>query len=154
VVAGGVIAGTEEEGVHNGAVAGAHLACGKQFPGCNGSANPLPFGKYGHLADIQLTHRALVYVTTLTIVALLGLALYRRVWSLEFTVLGLLLALQFGLGVLNVLLGKHPVLIVAHLTTGTLLWAAAVTTTLRLSPVPQTASRPRATEPETSAAPA
>jgi heme A synthase len=149
IVAGGVIAGTEEEGVKNGAVAGAHLACGEQFPGCNGNSNPLPFGEYGHLADIQLTHRALVYATSLTILALLGLALYRRVWSREFTALGLLLVAQFALGVINVELGKHPGLIVAHLTTGTLLWAA-----LRLSPVPQTASRPTAPEPETSAAPA
>lgn len=154
VVAGGVIAGSEEEGVKNGVVNGAHLACGEQFPGCLGKANPLPFGQYGRLANIQLTHRALVYATSLTILALLGLALYRRVWSRELTALGLLLVAQVLLGALNLWLGKHPALIVAHLTTGTLLWAAAVTTTLRLSPVPQTASRPRATEPETSAAPA
>jgi heme A synthase len=154
IVAGGVIAGSEEEGVKNGAVAGAHLACGEQFPGCNGNSNPLPFGQYGHLADIQLTHRALVYATSLSILALLGLALYRRIWSWEFSALGLLLVAQFALGVLNVELGKHPGLVVAHLTTGTLLWAAAVTTTLRVSPVPQTASRPTSTEPETSAAPA
>jgi heme A synthase len=154
VVAGGVIAGTEEEGVKNGVVNGAHLACGEQFPGCLGKSNPLPFGEYGHLVDIQLTHRALVYATSLTILALLGLALRRRVWSAELTALALLLVAQVLLGALNVWLGKHPALIVAHLTTGTLLWAAAVGTTLRLSPFPQTASRTRATEPETSAAPA
>jgi heme A synthase len=154
IVAGGVIAGSEEEGVKNGAVAGAHLACGEQFPGCNGNSNPLPFGEYGHLADIQLAHRALVYATSLTILALLGLALYRRIWSREFTALVLLLVAQFALGVLNVELGKHPALIVAHLTTGTLLWAAAVSTALRLSPVPQTASGPAAAKPKTSAAPA
>jgi heme A synthase len=154
VVAGGVIAGTEEEGVKNGVVNGAHLACGEQFPGCLGHSNPLPFGQYGHLVDIQLTHRALVYATSLTILALLGLALRRRVWSGELTALAVLLVLQVLLGALNVWLGKHPALIVAHLTTGTLLWAAAVGATLRLSPVPQTASRPIATDPETSAAPA
>ena len=152
IVAGGVIAGTEEEGVKNGAVAGAHLACGTQFPGCNGQENPLPFGRYGHLADIQLTHRALVYATSLTILALLGLALYRRVWSREMTALGLLLVAQFALGVLNVELGKHPALIVAHLTTGTLLWAAAVSAALRLSPVLETAASRGPAEP--SAAPA
>jgi heme A synthase len=152
VVAGGVVAGTEEEGVKNGVVNGAHLACGEQFPGCLGGV--LPFGQHGRLVDIQLTHRALVYATTLTILALLGLAHYRRIWSREFTALAALLALQVLLGALNVWLGKHPALIVAHLTTGTLLWAAAVSTTLRLSLVPQTASRPRAAEPETSAAPA
>ena len=154
VVAGGVIAGSEEEGVKNGVVNGAHLACGEQFPGCLGHDNPLPFGQYGHLVDIQLTHRALVYATSLTVLALLGLAARRRVWSRELTALALLLVIQVLLGALNVWLGKHPALIVAHLTTGTLLWAAAVSTTLRLSPVPQTASRPRATEPETSVVPA
>jgi heme A synthase len=154
IVAGGVIAGSEEEGVKNGVANGAHLACGTQFPGCNGHDNPLPFGQYGHLADIQLTHRALVYATSLTIIALLGLALYRRLWSREFTALGLLLVLQVLLGGMNVWLGKHPVLIVAHLTTGTLLWAAALSTALRLSPVPHTAALRTPAEPETSAVPA
>ncbi len=152
VVAGGVIAGTEEEGIKNGVTNGAHLACGDQFPGCLGGV--LPFGSHGRLVDIQLTHRALVYVTSAAILALLGLALYRRVWSREFTALAALLALQVLLGALNVWLGKHPGLIVAHLATGTLLWSAAVSTVLRLSPAPQTAARPKAAEPETSAAPA
>ena len=152
VVVGGVVAGTEEEGVRNGAVNGAHLACGEEFPGCLGGV--LPFGKHGRLADIQLTHRALVYVTTATILALLGLAAYRRRWSWELSALAVLLAVQLLLGALNVWLGKHPTLIVAHLTVGTLLWAAAVSTTLRLSPAPQTVHRPTAAEPKTSAAPA
>ncbi len=152
VVAGGVVAGTEEEGVRNGVVNGAHLACGEEFPGCLGGV--LPFGQHGRLADIQLTHRALVYVTTATILALLGLAFYRRRWSWELSALAVLLAIQLLLGALNVWLGKHPVLIVAHLTVGTLLWAAAVSTTLRLSPAPETVHRTKATEPETSAAPA
>jgi heme A synthase len=151
IVAGGYIAGTEEEGVKNGVVNGAHLACGEQFPGCLGGV--LPFGQHGHLVDVQLTHRALVYATTLTILALLGLALYRRAWSREFTALGVLLIVQVLLGALNVWTGKHPELIVAHLTTGTLLWAAAVTTTLRLSPAPEPLPR-RSPKPETSAAPA
>ena len=154
IVAGGVIAGSEEEGVKNGVVNGAHLACGTQFPGCEGHSDPLPFGQYGHLADIQLTHRAFVYATSLTIIALLGLALYRRLWSRELTALGLLLVLQVLLGAMNVWEGKHPVLIVAHLTTGTLLWAAALSTALRLSPVPQTAAMRTSAEPETSAVPA
>jgi heme A synthase len=152
VIAGGVVAGTEEEGVRNGVVNGAHLACGEEFPGCLGGV--LPFGEHGRLADIQLTHRALVYATTLTILALFGMALYRRAWSPELTALAVLLVVQLLLGALNVWLGKHPVLIVAHLTAGTLLWSAAVLTTLRLSSVPQTASSPAAPKPETSAAPA
>jgi heme A synthase len=154
VIAGGVIAGSEEEGVKNGVANGAHLACGEQFPGCISDSNPLPFGKYGHLADIQLTHRALVYATSLALLALFGMALHRRVWSWELSALAVLLVLQVTLGILNVLLGKHPGLIVAHLATGTLLWAAAVSATLRLSPVPQISSQPAAPEPETSAAPA
>jgi heme A synthase len=90
----------------------------------------------------------------LTILGLLGLALYRRVWSLELSALAALLVLQVLLGALNVWLGKHPGLIVAHLTTGTLLWSAAVSTTLRLSPAPRTATRPSPADPKTSAAPA
>jgi heme A synthase len=152
IVAGGYVAGTEEEGVRNGAVNGAHLACGEEFPGCLGGV--LPFGRHGHLVDVQLTHRALVYVTTLTALGLLGLALYRRAWSREFTAVAGLLAVQLALGALNIWLGKHPGLIIAHLTTGTLLWAAAVSTVLRLSPAPEPRARPRASEPETSAAPA
>jgi heme A synthase len=153
-VAGGVVAGSEEEGVKNGVANGAHLACGEQFPGCLGESNPLPFGQHGRLVDIHLTHRALVYATTLTILALLGLAVRRRVWAPEVTALGVLLIVQLLLGALNVWLGEHPGLIVSHLTTGTLLWGAAVATTLRLSPVPHTVTRPTATEAKASAAPA
>jgi heme A synthase len=152
IVAGGVIAGTEEEGVRNGVANGAHLACGEQFPGCLGGV--LPFGRHGRLADIQLTHRALVYATSLTILVLLGLALYRRVWARELTLLAALLVVQVLLGALNVWLGKHPALVVAHLTAGTLLWAAAVSATLRLSPVPRAIPQRRAAVRKTSAAPA
>ncbi|MEK6278033.1 MAG: COX15/CtaA family protein [Actinomycetota bacterium] len=151
VVAGGYIAGTEEEGVRDGVANGAHLACGEEFPGCLDGV--LPFGEHGRLVDIQLAHRALVYVTTATLLGLFGLALYRRVWSREFSTLALLLALQLMLGALNVWLGKDPGLILAHLTTGTLLWAAAVSATLRLSPAPAPLAT-RSPQPETSAAPA
>ena len=152
VVAGGYIAGTEEEGVRNGVANGAHLACGEQFPACLGGV--LPFGDHGRLVDIQLTHRALVYATTATMLALFGLALYRRAWSRELSLVAALLALQILLGGLNVWLGKHPWLIVAHLTTGTLLWAASVAATLRLSPAPAPLAASRARDPETSPAPA
>jgi hypothetical protein len=43
---------------------------------------------------------------------------------------------QFTLGVLNVVLGEHAVLIVAHLVTGTLLWASVILIALRLAFVP------------------
>lgn len=152
VIAGGVVAGTEEEGVQNGVTNGAHLACGEEFPGCLGGV--LPFGDHGRLVDIQLTHRVLVYATTLAILALLGAALRRRAWSRELSALAVLLAAQILLGALNVWLGKHPELVVAHLTIGTLLWAAAVATTLRFSPAPATARQPVPPEPKASAAPA
>lgn len=152
IVAGGYMAGTEEEGIRNGVVNGAHLACGEEFPGCLGGV--LPFGRHGHLVDVQLAHRALVYATTAAILVLLGLALYLRAFSREFALLGGLLAAQFLLGALNIWLGKHPGLIVAHLTVGTLLWAAAVNTTLRLSPAPAPRTEPGPTRAESAAAPA
>jgi heme A synthase len=135
IVAGGYIAGTEEEGVRNGVANGAHLACGEQFPRCLNDG-VLPFGEHGRLVDIQLTHRALVYLTSLAILALLALALYRRAFTRELGLLAALLAVQFALGALNVWLGKHPTLIVAHLTTGTLLFACSVATVLRFATVP------------------
>ncbi len=61
IVAGGYMAGTEEEGVSDSGpnIAGAHLACGKMFPEC-GSGKFLPFGN-NRLTDIHLTHRVFVY---------------------------------------------------------------------------------------------
>ena len=47
-----------------------------------------------------------------------------------------LLALQILLGALNVWLGERPVLIVAHLTLGTLLWATVVHAATSLLAVP------------------
>ena len=38
---------------------GAHHACGKQFPTCNGDF--MPFGQ-SRLVDIHLTHRAFMYL--------------------------------------------------------------------------------------------
>jgi heme a synthase len=153
IVAGGYVAGTEEEGVRNGAVNGAHLACGEQFPRCLNDG-VLPFGEHGRLADIHLTHRALVYVTSFAVLALLGLAVYRRAFSRELGLLVALLVVQFALGVLNVLLGKQPTLIVAHLTTGTLLFAASVATALRFLPVPLPSSVPGPARAERAPAPA
>jgi heme A synthase len=153
IVAGGYVAGTEEEGVRNGAANGAHLACGEQFPRCLNDG-VLPFGEHGRLADIQLTHRALVYVTSLTILLLLGLALYRRAFTRELGLLAALLVVQFTLGALNVWLGKHPTLIVAHLTAGTFLFAASVATVLRFAPVSLPRSVPGAQQAERAPAPA
>ncbi len=124
IVAGGYVAGTEEEGVESGAVGGAHLACGEQFPGC-ANQGVLPFGE-SRLIDIQLTHRVLVYGATVSVLFLLGLAYARGSRSRLLALAAALLAAQFALGVLNVMLGKHAALVVAHLATGTLLWASVL----------------------------
>jgi len=139
IVAGGYVAGTEKEGVNGSGtnIAGAHVACGEQFPGC-ANQGVLPFGE-GRLVDIQLTHRALVYSATIALLALIGLALARGSRSRLLAIAAALLLLQFTLGVLNVLLGEHAVLIVAHLVTGTLLWGTVVLIAIRLAWLPQPA---------------
>jgi heme A synthase len=156
IVAGGYVAGTEKEGVHGERtnIAGAHVACGEQFPGC-ANQGLLPVGE-GRLVDIQLTHRALVYAATVAILALLAVAFARGSRSPLLALAAALLATQFTLGVLNVVLGEHAVLIVAHLVTATLLWAGVVLIALRLAFVPQPAGAGAAVrgsaEPTTAAA--
>jgi heme A synthase len=153
IVAGGYMAGTEEEGVsESGAnVAGAHVACGEQFPEC-GDGRFLPFGN-NRLTDIHLTHRALVYGATIAILALLGVALARGARDRWLAIAGLLLLVQLLLGALNVWLGEHAVLVVAHLTTGTLLWIAVLQVGNRLAWVPySTPAQERAPRAEASAA--
>ena len=48
---------------------GAHHACGKEFPTCNGDF--MPFGQ-ARLVDIHLTHRAFMYLTTLLALTLVA----------------------------------------------------------------------------------
>jgi heme A synthase len=136
IVAGGYMAGTEEEGVSEARpnVAGAHLACGEQFPGCLGRG-ALPFGE-SRLSDIHLTHRVLVYGASIAILLLIGMA-YRRAsrdWTLAVT--GFLLLIQLLLGALNVWLGEHAVLVLAHLTAATLLWSSVLLVAYRLAWAP------------------
>jgi heme A synthase len=152
IVAGGYMAGTEEEGVNNatGPVGGAHLACGHQFPEC-GDGKFLPFGN-NRLTDIQLTHRALVYAATLAIIVLLSVAFARGSRDRLLALAALLLIGQILLGALNVWLGEHGPLIVAHLATATLLWASVVSIGFRLAWLPSPArSRPAVTRAEASA---
>jgi heme a synthase len=131
IVAGGYIAGTEKEGADGPVIVhGAHLACGEQFPKCLDKA--FPFGE-SRLVDIHLTHRVLVYAATLAIVALLVLLLLQGVRSWLLGAAGGLLALQLLLGALNVWLGKHATLVVAHLTTATLLWSAVLLIGMRFA---------------------
>jgi heme A synthase len=153
IVAGGYMAGTEEEGVNDVGpnIAGAHLACGHQFPTC-GDGKFLPFGN-NRLTDIHLTHRALVYAATIAILALLGVAFTRGSRDRWLAIAGALLLCQLLLGALNVWLGEHGPLVVAHLTTATLLWASVLEIGYRLAWLPATApSRSPSTRAEASAA--
>jgi heme A synthase len=152
IVAGGYMAGTEREGAEGASVAGAHLACGTEFPTCLGRA--MPFG-VGEMVDVHLTHRALMYLAALAVLAMVAVARLRGVRSRAFPLAVLLLACQILLGALNVWLGEHGELIVAHLTVGTLLWGTVVYSAAVLVPVsePGRASLRRA-ETEASASPA
>ncbi len=138
IVAGGYMAGTQHYGRPDYQLGdGAHHACGRQFPTCNDGF--LPFGQ-SRLVDIHLTHRVFMYITTALVIALVVTALRRRpsagVVRLAWVALGLLGA-QVLLGALNVWLEEYEVLILAHLTAGTLLWGTVVAIGLQLYPVPQ-----------------
>jgi heme A synthase len=150
IVAGGYVAGTEGEGTPNQPVLGAHLACGQQFPTCLNSFMPF---SYGRLVDIQLTHRLFMYLTAIAVLAMTAVALRRRARDpalrerfSPFLLAPALLLLQILLGAMNVWLGKHPVLIVAHLTLATLLWATVIYAATSLLAVPVDARR-RARDP-------
>ena len=152
IVAGGYMAGTEEEGVAGSTAAGAHLACGTEFPTCLGRA--MPFG-LGEMVDVHLTHRAFMYLAAIAILALVAVARRRGVRSPAFPIAALLLACQILLGALNVWLGEHGELVVAHLTLATLLWGTVVYAALQLVPVPVPGRAPmRPAETEASASPA
>jgi heme A synthase len=150
IVAGGYMAGTERLGASDQHVAdGAHHACGTQFPGCNGGF--LPFGANRYV-DIHLTHRVFVYLFSLAVIALIVMALRRRMgggvtraaWAL-----GGLLVVQIALGAVNVWLSKeYELLILAHLATATLLWGTLTVLNLQLfripAPAPEGARRVQA----------
>lgn len=128
IVAGGYVAGTERLGAEGAAgVQGAHMACGDTFPACAGEA--FPFGT-SRLVDIHLTHRAFMYLAAAALIALLAAAWWRGVRSRALAAIAVLLPAQVLLGALNVWLGEHAGLIVAHLALGTLLWMATASVTL------------------------
>jgi len=139
IVAGGYMAGTQNYGRADYQLGdGAHHACGKEFPSCNGEF--MPFGKT-RLVDIHLTHRAFMYlavllVTSLVVVALRRGVLTRYAWGL----LGLL-ALQVLVGALNVWLDEYELMILLHLALGTLLWATTLGLALQLAPARERAPR-------------
>ena len=121
------------------------------FPEC-GSGKFLPFGN-NRLTDIHLTHRVFVYLATIAIIVLLSVAFARGSRDRLLALGALLLFCQFLLGAMNVWLGEHGPLIVAHLTTGTLLWATVISITYKLAWLPSgSASRQKAPRAEASAA--
>jgi heme A synthase len=139
IVAGGYMAGTQNYGRADYQLGqGAHHACGREFPTCNGEF--MPFGR-AELVDIHLTHRAFMYLASILVVALAITALRRRLavpyaWAL----LGLL-AVQILVGALNVWLEEYELMILLHLALGTLLWATSLAMTLQLSPARERAPR-------------
>jgi len=139
IVAGGYMAGTQNYGRADYQLGqGAHHACGKQFPTCNGEF--MPFGK-AELVDIHLTHRAFMYLASVLVIALVVVALRRRVAVPFARALAALLVVQILVGALNVWLDEYELLILLHLTLGTLLWAASVGMALQLAPARKRAPR-------------
>ena len=147
ILAGGYMAGTQNYGRPDYRLGdGAHHACGKEFPTCNGSF--LPFGR-ARLVDIHLTHRVFMYIASLLVITLVVLVLRRgqggdAVRSAKLLLL--LLCVQVLVGALNVWLDEYEALIVLHLALGTLLWATVVTLTLQLHRVPSPAGERAAPE--------
>ena len=139
VVAGGYMAGTQNYGRADYQLGdGAHHACGKEFPTCNGEF--MPFGK-AELVDIHLTHRAFMYLASLLVIALVATAIRRGVLTRHAWALGGLLVVQVLVGALNVWLDEYELMILLHLALGTLLWATTLGMTLQLAPARERAPR-------------
>jgi heme A synthase len=142
IVAGGYMAGTQNYGRADYQIGdGAHHACGKEFPSCNGEF--MPFGD-SRLVDIHLTHRFFMYIASALVIALVVVALRRRVAVPYAWALAGLLAVQILVGALNVWLDEYELLILLHLALGTLLWATSLGMTLQLSPARERARHPEA----------
>jgi heme A synthase len=139
IVAGGYMAGTQNYGRADYRLGqGAHHACGKEFPTCNGEF--MPFGR-AELVDIHLTHRAFMYLASILVIALVAVALRRRVAVRYAWGLAALLAIQILVGALNVWLDEYELLILLHLALGTLLWATSLGMTLQLAPARERSRR-------------
>ncbi len=139
IVAGGYMAGTQNYGRADYRLGdGAHHACGKEFPSCNGDF--MPFGQ-SRLVDIHLTHRLFMYLASILVIALVVVALRRRVAVRYAWALAALLILQILVGALNVWLDEYELLILAHLALGTLVWAATLGMALALSPAAERSPR-------------
>ena len=139
IVAGGYMAGTQNYGRADYQLGdGAHHACGKEFPTCNGEF--MPFGK-AELVDIHLTHRAFMYLASLLVIALVATAIRRGVLTRYAWALAGLLFAQVLVGALNVWLDEYELLILLHLALGTLLWATTLGMTLALAPARERSPR-------------
>ena len=137
VVAGGYMAGTQKYGRPDYQLGdGAHHACGKEFPTCNGDF--MPFGD-ARLVDIHLTHRLFMYLAVIA-VGVLAVMLLRRGMKRSAHLLGGILLTQVPVGALNVWLDEYELLIVAHLALGTLLWAASMNAVFELRREPTRAA--------------
>jgi heme A synthase len=140
---GGWVAGTEKHGSLTAPVdGGAHYACGTDFPGCQGRFLPIA---QGYAVNLQLAHRLLMYLTAIFVLSLVVVAWRRsRGLRLEALLVLCLLGTQILLGALNVLLLQEQVLVLAHLTVGTLLWLAVVWLSLRtlIDPAEESATIP------------
>jgi heme A synthase len=147
IVAGGYMSASELHGMPTEhAAENPHMACGNSFPTCANS-EILPFGR-SRATDIHLTHRALMYVTVLVVLALFATVLRQRprldarssrALSMASAATVGVLVCQVLLGALNVWLGEHAWLIVAHLTVGALLWISLVYFGLLVVRAPQPA---------------
>jgi len=148
IIAGGYMSASELHGTPKELTAvDPHTACGTQFPTCGNNGAFMPFGRSRAL-DIHLTHRAFMYLTVLLVLALFG-AVVRRSRSLDPSSARTLMAAsaltvgvlgcQVLLGALNVWLGEHAWLVVAHLAVGALLWVSLVYFTLLVVGAPQPA---------------
>jgi heme A synthase len=137
IVAGGYMSASELHGTSKEATAvDPHTACGTDFPSCGGEF--MPFGRSRAL-DIHLTHRAFMYLATALVLVLFAAVLAqrrrleplagRRLTLVSATTVAVLLG-QVTLGALNVWLGEHAWLVVAHLAVATLLWVSLVFFTL------------------------
>ncbi|MFN8163940.1 MAG: COX15/CtaA family protein [Solirubrobacterales bacterium] len=132
IVAGGVVAGSEGHGTPGGERSdGAHLACGREFPSCNGAF--LPYGE-SEPVDIQLAHRTAMFLAVAAIVALALLLRRHRRGKLALAI-SLVLATQVFLGGLNVWAGESAALVVAHLAVATLLWLLVATAVASTRPL-------------------
>jgi heme A synthase len=139
IVTGGVVAGTQGHGAPGGKPAeGAHLACGEEFPTCNGSL--LPLGE-GEMVDIQLIHRMAMLIAAAAVAAMALLLRRRRALGRLPVLIVAVLVAQILLGAANVWLGEHRSLVIAHLALGTLLWVlvAGALAALAIRPGPRPA---------------